>query len=121
MPRVRNNLAIHKLAFRNSSWQCQYCGEITLCKCCNPEIPLHSFTLATLDHITPKAKGGTDGLYNLALCCNLCNQLKSNLQIEARPITQDLIIETHRLMNGGVIPHHIRTMVGKKRKAMVTA
>lgn len=32
----------------------------------------------TMDHRLPKSKGGTNNENNLAICCKLCNQTKSN-------------------------------------------
>lgn len=32
----------------------------------------------TLDHIHPLSKGGKNTVDNLALCCSLCNSVKSN-------------------------------------------
>lgn len=32
----------------------------------------------TLDHVIPKAKGGTNDLWNLCLSCNNCNRLKAD-------------------------------------------
>jgi hypothetical protein len=32
----------------------------------------------TLDHVIPSAKGGSDDFGNLALCCYVCNPLKSD-------------------------------------------
>lgn len=34
--------------------------------------------LLTIDHITPLSKGGKNGLYNLQVCCVMCNKVKSN-------------------------------------------
>lgn len=33
---------------------------------------------ATLDHVLPKAKGGTDAIENLVLACRKCNQAKGS-------------------------------------------
>ena len=38
---------------------------------------------ATLDHIYPRCKGGTDHIDNLALACNRCNVAKGCLMPEA--------------------------------------
>lgn len=35
-----------------------------------------SGTLLTVDHIKPLARGGKNGLYNLQVCCNMCNKSK---------------------------------------------
>ena len=44
-----------------------------LCKGCEEHFPFKNFTI---DHITPRAKGGTDHEENLQLLCNYCNSLK---------------------------------------------
>ena len=43
------------------------------CKGCNHEMPKHIFAI---DHIIPRAKGGTDELGNLQLLCSFCNSSK---------------------------------------------
>jgi hypothetical protein len=35
----------------------------------------------TIDHVQPKARGGSLKLKNLRLCCNACNQLKGTLSV----------------------------------------
>lgn len=45
---------------------CQWCAE-----------PLDRDSL-TVDHITPRSKGGAHHWYNLAGCCDLCNSLKGS-------------------------------------------
>lgn len=47
--------------------QCTYCGK--------SEIPLQ------VEHIQPKAKGGTDRVSNLCLACEKCNQKKGKQEI----------------------------------------
>ena len=45
---------------------CVYCG-------CNEPLAL------TIDHKTPKIRGGLDNPGNLHVCCWICNQVKGNL------------------------------------------
>jgi len=47
-------------------------------KCVYCQTPLSIYT-ATLDHLIPKGKGGTDDLSNLVLACKTCNNQKSDL------------------------------------------
>lgn len=47
-------------------WRCRYCGE-----------KLNRET-ASMDHVTPKARGGNDSLGNLVACCKLCNRDKGD-------------------------------------------
>lgn len=56
---------------------CTYCG----CKVSSKE-PDGSIWLKTLDHVIPKSKGGSDGLYNLVVACFKCNQSKKDLLLE---------------------------------------
>lgn len=37
---------------------------------------------ATLDHIQPRSKGGTDALENLVLSCRLCNKRKGHMSFQ---------------------------------------
>jgi 5-methylcytosine-specific restriction endonuclease McrA len=52
---------------RNSLKECCYCRE-----------PL-SLKDATVEHIIPKAYGGTDSAKNTALACQLCNTARGDL------------------------------------------
>ena len=45
------------------NWECAYCG---------------SDENITIDHVTPRCKGGQDTLGNMVSCCNKCNQSKSH-------------------------------------------
>ena len=61
---------------KNVFWRdnntCQYCGE------------LFSENSLTLDHVTPRSKGGPKTWENIVTCCRECNQTKgSKLPYEA--------------------------------------
>lgn len=58
--------------WERDGWQCGYCGNHLERK--HPD-PRHD---ATVDHITPKAAGGTDDPENLISSCRRCNGLKSD-------------------------------------------
>jgi 5-methylcytosine-specific restriction endonuclease McrA len=47
--------------------RCAYCGHI-----------FAAITDATIDHLVPKAKGGTGAISNLRLACLPCNQAKGD-------------------------------------------
>jgi hypothetical protein len=47
--------------------------------CCKPQIPFGDWEI---DHMTPRAQGGTDDLYNLVLACKACNRKKGNRTVE---------------------------------------
>jgi hypothetical protein len=49
------------------SQNCYVCGEL-----------IENFTLATLEHIIPRSKGGSNQQDNLALSHKVCNEIKSN-------------------------------------------
>lgn len=53
------------------------CGRDVPDVCDYCETPLDD-TNRTLDHVIPKAKGGTDALANMCLCCYRCNCLKGD-------------------------------------------
>ena len=50
---------------------CQNCG-------CFVNFIHGDFKQATVDHIKPVSKGGTDTLDNITLLCSKCNNLKGN-------------------------------------------
>lgn len=53
--------------FRRDGYQCQYCGT-------NKEL--------TLDHVVPKAKGGSTAWNNLVTACKRCNSKKGDFSPE---------------------------------------
>jgi len=53
-----------KNILRRDNYKCAYCGR--------SDLPL------TIDHILPKAKGGTDSWENLICACTLCNNKKGD-------------------------------------------
>lgn len=65
---------------RRRAWQrdphCAYCGRRL------------EWNEATLDHVEPRSKGGSDRCANLVLSCEPCNVRKSN-----RLLTPDLLRE----------------------------
>ena len=44
-----------------------------ICVGCEVLFPFRNFTV---DHVVPKARGGTDHIENLQLLCNACNSVK---------------------------------------------
>lgn len=44
--------------------------------------PFESMEEMTIEHIIPKALGGTDATHNLAISCEPCNTAKSNLTLK---------------------------------------
>lgn len=52
--------------FSKHNSKCVYCGN----------------QAEEIEHIIPKSKGGTNSIYNLAISCRKCNELKSNLSLK---------------------------------------
>lgn len=65
-----------------------------LCEYCHT-IEEWQHILFTIDHITPLAQGGTNGLENLALACFHCNRHKADLLLGSDPATGEI----HSLFN----------------------
>jgi 5-methylcytosine-specific restriction endonuclease McrA len=53
--------------FHNQQGRCAYCGVI-----------FASIHEATIDHLIPTSRGGTDAFRNLRLACQPCNAAKGN-------------------------------------------
>lgn len=67
-----------KNILRRDSYRCSYCGR--------GDLPL------TIDHVIPRAKGGSDSWENLVCACTLCNNRKgdrtpeeANMMLSSRP------------------------------------
>jgi len=65
----RENLAL-KCSKKNVFWRDRY-----TCQYCNNIFPQD---LLTLDHVTPRSKGGPKTWDNIVTSCQKCNQLKGN-------------------------------------------
>ena len=68
--------------FWRDSGKCQYCGDVF------PE------SLLTLDHVTPRSKGGPKTWENIVTCCKDCNQKKGDKlphQANMRPLRQPAV------------------------------
>lgn len=60
--------------FKRDGFRCRYCGR-TPVDC-----------LLEVDHVVPKAKGGTDGAVNLVTACQDCNRGKSDVPLSESKI-----------------------------------
>ena len=60
------NKNLREFIFSKTKGRCSYCGA----------------KAKEIDHIVPRAKGGTDSTYNLAASCRSCNEKKSNLSLK---------------------------------------
>lgn len=100
---------LHRIADRDG-WGCRYCGALTLDMSAigwriqsrsatrralgaapelAPDGDEQRLLLATLDHVVPKARGGTDAMQNLAVACWLCNNKKADRNLGTwRPAPQ---------------------------------
>ena len=58
---------LRSFIFSRSNNKCVYCGA----------------KATEIDHIIPRAKGGTNSTYNLVASCKSCNRKKSNLSLKA--------------------------------------
>jgi 5-methylcytosine-specific restriction endonuclease McrA len=58
---------IKSILWDSQPHQCAYCKK-----------PFLDKSEATLDHIVPKCRAGTDDLSNLCLACKECNDAKAN-------------------------------------------
>lgn len=87
---IRARKVVPKLMDRDGP-QCYLCGvdlvDLRLFPWNKPEAktpkPKHRPpNWPTLDHVVPIAEGGKDGLYNLKLACEECNNAKADLSVE---------------------------------------
>lgn len=62
--KYRKVILSRKNILRRDTHKCQYCGR--------SDLPL------TIDHLTPKARGGTDSWENLVTACTKCNNRKGD-------------------------------------------
>ena len=60
------NTSLRKFIFSKTKGKCSYCGA----------------KATEIDHIIPRAKGGTDSTYNLTPACKKCNKLKDKLSLK---------------------------------------
>lgn len=64
--------AIRRLALRDG-WLCAGCGGVI-----EPALPRMHELAATVDHIIPRGKGGTNKFSNLRLAHRVCNRALAN-------------------------------------------
>ncbi len=71
----RNDLTLLSPANPQSDKELLYVSQNRRCAGCEYELPLH---VLTIDHITPRSRGGQDSVGNLQLMCHSCNAIKGN-------------------------------------------
>ena len=89
-PRRTDDLSLYSPMDPQSDKELLYACQERKCVGCEYELPLH---VLTIDHITPRSKGGLDAIGNLQLLCHSCNAIKGNrdmgylkTQLQARGI-----------------------------------
>lgn len=67
--------AVRKALYQAAAGRCRYCGEITFLN----ELPADADPgrRATIEHIVPRSRGGTNDWQNLALACHRCNVIRA--------------------------------------------
>ena len=75
----RTDLALRHPANPRSDKELLYRSQNGKCKGCKYDLPLH---VLTIDHITPRSRGGQDAIGNLQLLCHTCNAIKGNRGLE---------------------------------------
>ena len=72
-PRRSDDLVLHSPSDPQSDKALLYSNQKRRCNGCEYEAPLH---FLTIDHITPRSRGGLDAIGNLQLLCHTCNAIK---------------------------------------------
>ena len=74
-PPGRTDLTLLSPVNPQSEREFLYANQNRRCIGCQYELPLH---VLTIDHITPRSRGGLDSVGNLQLMCHTCNAIKGN-------------------------------------------
>ena len=74
-PPGRTDLTLLSPVDPQSEREFLYANQNRRCIGCQYELPLH---VLTIDHITPRSRGGLDSVGNLQLMCHTCNAIKGN-------------------------------------------
>ena len=107
----KGNLYQQKLRsfiFSRSDGKCVYCGA----------------KATEIDHVVPKANGGTDSTYNLVASCRTCNQKKSNLSLKefGKKMNKDFSsLEPKKLPKDAAIVQSARNYMVKEITKLVPA
>ena len=62
--------------YKYGGFKCAYCDERMELKWGDTELAF------TIDHIEARARGGTDNIFNLTFCCQSCNSMKGDKDVE---------------------------------------
>lgn len=78
-PKRSDDLTLQSPTNPQSDKEFLYASQQGRCAGCEYEAPLH---MLSIDHITPRSKGGLDAIGNLQLLCQWCNSTKGNRIME---------------------------------------
>ena len=78
-PRRTDDATLHGPTDPRSNKELLYSSQQGKCVGCEYELPLH---ILTIDHITPRSRGGLDSIRNLQLLCHACNAIKGARSME---------------------------------------
>lgn len=91
-----NPLRDHKeILWIRQTGRCWICGELMARKAMKNADGSHDGRHATIDHLIPQARGGTDDIRNLALACYACNCLRGRHILQ--PLGQQLYAAEFKL------------------------
>ena len=99
---------LRSFIFGRSNGKCVYCGA----------------KATEIDHVVPKANGGTDSTYNLVASCRTCNQKKSNLSLKefGKKMNKDFSsLEPKKLPKDAAIVQSARNYMVKEITKLVPA
>lgn len=71
---IKISRADRRAIYERDKWTCCICLEAV-----DPDAPVRSAWDATLDHVVPRSKGGTDDPANLRLAHRWCNSVRGDL------------------------------------------
>lgn len=66
---------LKKEIFKKANYRCYICNEKVVR---GSEYSTNYINFGTIDHVTPRAKGGHSNVKNLRCCCRFCNKLKAD-------------------------------------------
>ncbi len=78
-PRRTDSLTLQSSVDPQSDKAFLYRSQQSRCAGCEYELPLH---VLTVDHITPRSRGGLDSIGNLQLLCHTCNAIKGSRDMD---------------------------------------
>lgn len=68
--------SLRRRIFEREGWKCWYCGKSIQANF------THQLDEATVDHVQPESKGGSDSDENLVAACRSCNSQKRHRTLE---------------------------------------